>query len=52
MDISSTATFVIAIVPFEQIRVDFSHSSKPSQLTGARGALQRARKHFGETQST
>ena len=51
MDVSSAATLIIAIVPFDQIPVDFSDSSKASQLTGAPGTLQRAGKHLGKTQS-
>src|SRR5215470_10363476 len=31
VDVDSTTTLVITIVPFEQILVDFSHSSKTSQ---------------------
>ena len=51
MDVNSTATLVLAIVPFDQIPVDFSDSSKAGQLTGAPGTLQRAGKHLGKTQS-
>ena len=51
MNLCGSKTFIIAIVPFDQIRVDFSDSSKASQLARAPGALQRARKHLGKTQS-
>src|SRR6478672_11492539 len=51
MDLGTAATLIIAIIPFDQIPVDFSDSSKASQFTGAPGTLQRARKHFGKTQS-
>src|SRR6266850_6365750 len=52
VDVSSKATFILAIVPFEQVSVDFSHSSKASQLAGSGGTLQRAGKHPGERHST
>jgi hypothetical protein len=51
VDVNGSATLVIAIVPFDQIPVDFSDSSKASQLTGAPGTLQWAGKHLGKTQS-
>src|SRR4029453_6346350 len=50
--LGGAAPLVIAIVPFDQILVDFSHSSKTSQLTGAPGTLQWAGKHLGKSQST
>src|SRR5262245_11145510 len=52
VDVSTTATLVIPIVPFDQIPVYVGDSSKASQLTRASGPLQRARKHMGKTQST
>src|SRR5262249_24651470 len=42
----------IAVIPFDQIPVDFRHSSKTSQLTRPLGALQWASQHLGESQST
>jgi hypothetical protein len=51
MDISRQATFILAIVPFEQVPVDFSHSSEAGQLAGPGGTPQRAGKHPGESQS-
>src|SRR5215470_13119549 len=45
------ATLVIAIVPLDQIPVDFSDSSKAGQLTSASDTLQWAGKHLGKTQS-
>src|SRR4029077_7454725 len=50
-DLGGPASLIFTIVPFDQIRVDFSRSSKTSQLTGAPGTLRRARKHFGKRQS-
>src|SRR5436190_23174576 len=50
-DFGSAVPLILTIVPFDQIRVDFSDSSKASQLARAPGALQRARKHLGKTQS-
>src|SRR4029077_2758975 len=52
MDLGTAATLIIAIVPFDQVPVDFSDSSKASQFTGAPGTLQRAGEHLGEGQST
>ncbi len=52
VDVSGKATLILAIVPFEQVTVDFSHSSKASQLAGPGGTLQRAGKHPGESHST
>jgi hypothetical protein len=40
-----TATFVLAIIPFDQIRVDFGHAAKAGQLASARGANQGTREH-------
>src|SRR5207248_7303507 len=52
VNVSGKATLILAIVPFEQVPIDFSHSSKPSQLAGPGGTLQRAGKHLGESYST
>src|SRR6266576_2081153 len=49
VDISGEAALILAIVPFEQVPVDFTQSSKASQLAGPRGTLQRAGKHLGES---
>src|SRR5215510_3173692 len=51
VDISGEAALILAVVPFEQVPVDFSHSSKASQLAGSGSALQRAGKHLGESHS-
>src|SRR5262245_30851267 len=52
VDVSAIATLIIAIVPLDQILVDFSGCSKARQLAGALGALERTGKHLGKTQST
>src|SRR5437667_133193 len=41
-------TFVITIVPLDQITIDLSYGAEACQLTSSRGALQRARQHFCE----
>ena len=51
VDVSSKATLILAIVPFEQVPVDFSYSSEAGQLAGPGGTLQRAGKHLGESHS-
>src|SRR2546426_3457245 len=52
VDVSGKATLILAIVPFEQVTVDFSHRSKSRQLAGPHRALQRAGKHLGESHSS
>src|SRR4030095_8967161 len=52
MNVGTIATLVIAIVPFDQVAVDFSDSSKASQLARAPGTLQRAGKYLRKSQST
>src|SRR5436309_3768822 len=52
VDVSGNATLILAIVPFEQVPVDFSRSSKASQLAGPGGTLQGAGQHLGESHST
>src|SRR5215471_10088368 len=39
------STFVVAVVPLEQITVDFRGGAKARQLAGPRGTLERAREH-------
>ena len=51
MNVRRAATFVVAIVPFHQVPVDFGPIAKTGQFARTPGALQRARKHFGKTQS-
>src|SRR5262249_41664659 len=52
VNVSGKATLILAIVPFEQVPVDFRHSTKASQLAGPGGTLQGAGKHLGESHST
>src|SRR5438874_2506798 len=51
VNVSGKATLILAIVPFEQVPVDFSYRSKSRQLAGPHRALQRAGKHLGESHS-
>src|SRR5262249_32440569 len=51
VDISGEAALILAVVPFEQVPVDFGHSSKARQLAGSGSTLQRAGKHLGESHS-
>src|SRR5436309_13314311 len=50
-DFSRTQAFVGAIVPFAQIRIDFSDRPESRELARARRALQRARKDLGERET-
>ena len=52
VNVSGKATLILAIVPFEQVPIDFIHSSEAGQFAGPGGTLQRAGKHLGESHST
>src|SRR5262245_10302959 len=52
VDVSGQATLIRAIIPFDQVPVDFRHHSKAGQLAGPRGTLQRAGPHLGERHAT
>src|SRR5437867_10264521 len=41
-DVNRAATFVLAIVPFDQVRVNFSNRSESSQLARSHSTAQRA----------
>src|SRR5215813_1296692 len=49
VDISGEAALILAVVPFEQVPVDFSYSSKASQR--ATRTCELAGKHLGESHS-
>jgi hypothetical protein len=49
MDLRSAQTLVFAVVPFEQVTIDFGLSAETSQLAGPGCASQRTRKYPGET---
>ena len=42
--------FIVPVIPFDQIRIDFGHASKPRQFGCPSGALQRTRQDFDEKQ--
>src|SRR5437660_9718597 len=44
-------TFVIAIVPFDQIAIALCYCAESGQFTGPNGALQRTRENPGENRS-
>src|SRR5262249_50872988 len=51
LDAGGQATLILAIVPFEQVPLDFRHRAKTSQFAGPGGTLQGAGKHLGESYS-
>ena len=48
VNLSGGPALVIAVVPFDEIVIEFSLRSEPGQVTGPRDALQRTGKDFGE----
>src|ERR1700751_5791356 len=44
-------TFVITVIPFDQIAIDFGYRAKACQFAGSHGALQWTRPHLRENQS-
>jgi hypothetical protein len=48
MDLPSAQTLVFAVVPFDQVAIDFGLGAEASQLAGPGGALQRTCKYPGE----
>src|SRR5262249_46179635 len=51
-DLRRTAAFVFAVVPLDEVVVDFNHRSEAGQFTCAPGALQGTRPYSGELDST
>jgi hypothetical protein len=51
MDLGRASTFILAVVPFEQIVIDFDCGAEAGQLTCPPCALQGTGKHLGEGQS-
>ena len=51
MDFFCAFPFVLAVVPFDQVGIDFGSIAKARQLTSTPRALQRAGENLGETQS-
>src|SRR5882762_6503999 len=52
MDLDRGKTLILAIIPLEQIAIDFGYGPEPGQLTSPRRTLQWARKHFFKIQSS
>src|SRR6516165_3494592 len=48
-DLGCAATFILAVVPFEQIAIDVGCGAEAGQLTGPARALQGAGKNLDET---
>src|SRR5438093_5541398 len=51
MDLDRSETFVIPVVPLDQIAIDFGCGSEAGQFAGASSALQGTRKDLREDQS-
>ena len=49
-NVGGGSAFVLAVVPFDELRNHFGHSAEASQLAGSQRALQRAGKHLRENQ--
>jgi hypothetical protein len=50
-DLCRASAFVFAVIPLDEIVIDFGHGPESSQCARPAGALQRARKDLGETQA-
>jgi len=50
-DVNRAAALILAVVPFDQVGVNFGDVSKTRQFAGPPGTLQRAGKHLGEGES-
>src|SRR5580704_640120 len=50
MNIDRPPAFILAIIPFDQIGVDFRHAAEAGQLARPLRTLQRAGKHLDESQ--
>src|SRR5229473_4428211 len=50
-DLGGAAAFILAIVPFRQIRIELGLAAETRQLTGPDRALQGAREYLGKGQS-
>ena len=51
MNLHRSETFVIAVVPFDQVAIDFGCGPEAGQFAGASGALQGTREDLHERQS-
>src|SRR6185436_9896547 len=50
-DLGGAASFVGAVVPFDEVAIDLRHATKARKLAGPGCALQRAREYLRERQS-
>jgi hypothetical protein len=51
VDLCRSAALILAVVPFDQVGVDFGHGAKAGQFAGPNRALQRAGKDLDKGQS-
>src|ERR1043166_3046935 len=51
MNLDRAEAFVLAVVPFDQIGIDFGRGAEAGQFARARGTLQGAREDLGKCQS-
>jgi len=51
MNLRCSQAFVIAVVPFHQIRIDLGYGSKARQFTSSNSAQPRTRKYLSEIES-
>jgi hypothetical protein len=51
VDLGRAAALILAVVPFDQIGVDFGHGTKAGQIAGADRALQGTGEDLGKGQS-
>ena len=49
-DIGAAASFILAIIPLDQIGIDFGHAAKSGQFASPARALQWTRKYLCESQ--
>src|SRR5213079_122975 len=52
VNLDGSKTFIIAVVPFDQIGIDLGCRAEARWFTRSNGALQRTGEHFGENQSS
>jgi hypothetical protein len=50
-NLGRTAAFIITVIPFEQVAIDFSPSAEAGQLAGTRCTLQGTGENLGESET-
>jgi hypothetical protein len=50
-DVFRAAALILAVVPLDQVVIDFGHTREAGQFAGPGGALQRAGKYSGKSHS-